>query len=195
MIRQELHDCTYEHVDGFWEKYFEDKEWVEKSEQICELVKENGRWDSLTRPPTEEAVWNWWSDTQEKFFQGSRGVYYTTASKKDLTGTDSERQLDLFMKHRDVSPDGKHHWEDVRVVGEHKASHTDRAIKFFQLARYIRDVFTTQPTRRCLGAQPQIPRRPIAEMFLLKRSSKLDLFQGGETFPRERGLPLSEASP
>lgn len=147
-IRQELYNCTYEHVDGFWEKYFEDKEWAEKSEQIYERMKKFGQLNNLPQPPREEAVWNWWSDTQEKFFQGSRGVYYTTASKKDLTGTDSERQLDLLMKRRDISVAGKHHWEDIRVVGEHKASYTYRAAKFFQLGRYIRDVFTTQPTRR-----------------------------------------------
>jgi hypothetical protein len=44
-------------------------------------------------------VWEWASRFQEQYLgsENARGVYYTTSSKKDLTGSVAERQLDLFM--------------------------------------------------------------------------------------------------
>lgn len=75
-----------------------------------------------------------------------------TINKKQLTGNASERQLDLFVKHRDTpSLFDIHHWEDVRVIGEHTVL-TDSGRKFLQLARYVRDVFSTQPRRRLVHA-------------------------------------------
>lgn len=97
---------------------------------------------------TEDAVWKWISHLQEKHLdmQQVRGVYYTTSSKKDLTGSVGERQLDLFMKGCEAPASGRHNWAQVRVVGEHKDS-ADKTGKFLQLARYARDVFSAQPTR------------------------------------------------
>ena len=149
-VKHELHDCTYKDVDGFWEKYFEGRPWVPKSEQIYKRIRDDGGLESFPALPTQDAVWQWWSTTQERYLLGSRGVYYTTLSQKELTGNDSERQLDILMKHSDVRlpPSGKHHWSDVRVVGEHKVSNREQSAKFWQLAIYVRDVFATQPMRR-----------------------------------------------
>lgn len=75
-----------------------------------------------------------------------------TINKKQLTGTASERQLDLFVKHRNAPYLlDRHHWPDVRVIGEHTVS-ADSGGKFLQLASYVRDVFSTQPRRRFVHA-------------------------------------------
>ncbi|KAI9710429.1 MAG: hypothetical protein M1828_002159, partial [Chrysothrix sp. TS-e1954] len=58
LLREELHDCSYIDVEGFFEKYFEKKDWTEKSKQIYETVK-----DSLVfpDPPHQDVIWGWWS--------------------------------------------------------------------------------------------------------------------------------------
>lgn len=52
------------------------------------------------------------------------------------------------MKRRGIETSGKHDWKDVRVIGELKRSKWPFKKILLQLARYIRDVWTAQPTRR-----------------------------------------------
>ena len=40
-----------------------------------------------------------------------------------------------------------HDWRDVHVIGEHKQSKDNFKSLLLQLSRYMRDVFTAQPTR------------------------------------------------
>jgi Fungal protein kinase len=56
-------------------------------------------------------------------------------------------QLDLFIKPRTDTVDTGD-WKDVRVIGEHRISRNDWKRKFLQIGRYVRDVFSFQPTRR-----------------------------------------------
>ena len=72
--------------------------------------------------PTEGAVWGWWSRLQDKHLTDLRGVFYTTTSKKEMTGLESEGQLDLFVKRRDAPSSDSHEWANVRVIGEHTVS-------------------------------------------------------------------------
>ena len=145
LLREELRDCCFVKVEGFFEKYFERKRWSKRSQEIFESIRYHLDFPSY---PTEDAVWEWLSQFQKNNLCSDdvRGVYYTTSSKKDLTGSQAERQLDMFIKSRDAPSHDQHHWSDVRVIGEHKES-ADRAGKFFQLARYARDIFSAQPTR------------------------------------------------
>lgn len=149
-LRQELWDCTYKDVEGFYNKYFEGKDWTVKSDEIYDDFKSahvNGCWADFPIPVSELKVWEWWSAVQSKYLTRTRGTCYTTKSKSELAGTDSERQLDLLVKHADAPSQGKHVLADKRIVGEHKPSQADPSAKSFQLARCARDVFATQPTR------------------------------------------------
>lgn len=98
-------------------------------------------------------------------------VWGRWSCKRDLVGTESERQLDLLVKYRDVSSTGKHHWADVGVVGEHKASHTDRTNTLLQLPRHVRDIFAMEPIR-CF----------VHGYFLLGSSTELYVFDRSEAY-------------
>ena len=147
----EIKRCTYRDVDGFFEKYFEGRPWSRKSKAIYNMVNRQyraGRWTDFPDPPDEDAVWDWLSRFQNKHLSDSHGIFYTTESTSDLTGGEARRQLDLFIKRRGIETSGKHDWKDVRVIGELKRSKWPLKKILLQLARYMRDAFAVQPTRR-----------------------------------------------
>lgn len=97
----------------------------------------------------QNAVLEWFFRFQEDFLSDARGVYYTTESSKDLTSAEARRQLDIFIKRKSNASGTAHSWKDVQVIGEHKTSNSkDFKPLLLQLCRYMRDVFTAQPTRR-----------------------------------------------
>ncbi|MCJ1242411.1 hypothetical protein MMC14_010419 [Varicellaria rhodocarpa] len=148
-IFEEILSCTYRGVGGFFSKYFEGKEWNERSKKVYNAVKGrhiDGRWTDFPEVPTEKAVYKWLSRFQDEFLSDARGIYYTSKSSSELTGAEARRQLDVFVKPSGV--DAKHDWKDVQVIGELRASNSDWKTKLLQLGRYMRDVFFTQPTRR-----------------------------------------------
>ena len=67
--------------------------------------------------------------------------------QKEMTGLDSEGQLDLFVMSRHAPSSDPLEWANVRVIGEHTAS-IKSGEKFLQLARYARNVFSAQPRRK-----------------------------------------------
>ena len=147
----EIKGCTYRNVGGFFEKYFDGRQWSRKSKEIYNAVKKQykaGRWTDFPDPPDEDAVWNWLSRFQDHHLSDSPGVFYTTENTSDLTGGEARRQLDVFTKRRGIENNGKHDWKNVRVIGELKQSKWELKKILLQLARYMRDAFTAQPTRR-----------------------------------------------
>ena len=66
----EIQHCTYRNVEGFFEKYFLNKSWDEKSEEILMSIKRKkkkqkkkwhhlGRWTGISDRPTEDRMWEW----------------------------------------------------------------------------------------------------------------------------------------
>ncbi|EDN02615.1 predicted protein [Histoplasma mississippiense (nom. inval.)] len=157
-IFEEIHGCTFRNVEGFFEKYFEEKNWSRKADAICRRVlapTSDGNWAQFPDPPTQNNVLTWWFRLQEDLLLESRGIYYTTASKADLTGSKAERQVDLLLRARGGTPSrNKHDWRDILVVGELKKSTEEIKTKdtLLQMSRYVREVFTAQPTRRFIHA-------------------------------------------
>ncbi len=112
----------------------------------------NGRWTDFPQPPKQDAVCNWWFNLQDELLSNKRGVYYTSASK-NLTGSEAERQIDLFVKSNDEKLSKlAHDWKDVEVIGELKESNDKKKATLLQISRYVRDVFSSQPTRRYVHA-------------------------------------------
>ena len=149
-LRDELRGCAYVKVQGFFEKYFEGKSWSQNSKEIYESIRHmhsGDRWTTFPDIPTESTVWNWWSWLQNEHLTNVRGMFYRTTSKKDMTGLESEGQLDLFVKSCHAPSSDSHEWSNVRVIGEHTIS-TKSGEKFLQLARYARNVFSAQPRRK-----------------------------------------------
>ncbi|EDN09515.1 predicted protein [Histoplasma mississippiense (nom. inval.)] len=157
-IFEEIHGCTFRDVESFFDKYFEEKDWSGKTDAICQRVlapDSDGNWAQFPNPPTQNNVLAWWFRLQEDLLSESRGTYYTTASKADLTGSKAERQVDLLLRARGGTPSrNKHNWRDILVVGELKKSTEEIKTKdtLLQMSRYVREVFTAQPTRRFIHA-------------------------------------------
>ena len=84
---------------------------------------------------------------RKEFFAKLRGTY-CTSHNRSLPGSEARRQLDLFMKRNDSSSASTHNWKDVHVIGELKEGSTNDNDLLLQLARYAREVFACQPTRR-----------------------------------------------
>ena len=62
-IFQEIRPCTYRGVTGFFEKYFERKDWTCCPLDVYEAMKDrhvNGIWTDLPSPPVQAAVLDWW---------------------------------------------------------------------------------------------------------------------------------------
>ncbi len=152
MIFEEIKNCTYRNVRGFFSKYFEGKDWTERTKEIYRAVQDqyaDGRWTDFPEPPVQDAVLEWLFRFQEEFLFEARGVYCTSESSKDLTGAEARRQLDIFIKQKSNASGTIHNWKDVQVIGEHQKSNSkDFKPLLLQLGRYMRNVFTAQPTRR-----------------------------------------------
>lgn len=151
----EIKNCTYRKVEGFFAKYFEGNKWSKRSKEIYEAMKArhvDGRWTDFPDIPGEHAVWNWLSRIQDEYLIEARGIYYKTSTSAELVGGEARRQLDFFIKRRTGTVDTSHDWKDVRVIGEHRASLGEWKKKILQISRYVRDVFSAQPTRRYVHA-------------------------------------------
>lgn len=91
---------------------------------------------------------------QDNYLSKERRRYYTINIPRELIGGEARRQVDLIVKRKSGKPsDTEHDWRDIEAIGELKAS-DNRGVKdtLVQLARYARDVFACQPTRRYLHA-------------------------------------------
>ena len=146
----EIMNCTYRGVEGFFEKYFEEKRWSRRSKGIYNTVKKryvDGRWTDFPDPPTENDVWSWLSHLQDEVLTKSQNVMYRAKRTSDLTGTEPSRQMDIFFKRRSKPVDAKHDWKDVLVIGEHKKAGGHLKHDLVQLSGFVREVFAVQPTR------------------------------------------------
>ncbi|KAL9130813.1 MAG: hypothetical protein Q9175_006929 [Cornicularia normoerica] len=154
-IFEEIRECTYQDVEGFFSKYFEGKPWTERTKEIYQAVQDrhvDGRWTDFPQTPVQNDVYEWWFHFQDEFLWKERGVYYTSTTK-DLTGSEAKRQIDLFVKpNNEKLSKVVHDWKDVEVIGELKESNKDKKATLLQIGRYVRDVFSSQPTRRYVHA-------------------------------------------
>ena len=150
-IFYEIRKRTHRNVGGFFKKYFDGRTWTKQNKNIYKVVKKRhakGRWKDFPDPPEQEEVWEWLSGFQKEFLFDTRGAYYTSKNTGALTGAEAKRQLDFFVKRNNDVASTTHDWKDVHVIGEHKKSQSDFKPLLLQLSRYMRDVFTAQPTRR-----------------------------------------------
>ena len=112
----------------------------------------DGRWANFPQTPVQNEVYKWWYDFQDEFLSSERGSYYTSTTT-DLVGGEAKRQIDLFVKPNNGElSKAMHDWKDVQVIGELKESNKDKKATLLQISRYVRDVFSVQPTRRYIHA-------------------------------------------
>ncbi|KAN0073910.1 hypothetical protein V8E54_007847 [Elaphomyces granulatus] len=150
-IFEEIRFCTYRDVEGFFEKYFEGKEWTRRALDVYEAMKDrhvDGMWTDLPNPPVQAEVLDWWFRFQDDFLSEEQRRYHSTTKPKELVGAEAQRQIDLFIRRNNGQPPhAAHDWRDVEVIGNDKKKGT-----LLQIGRYVRDVFSCQPTRRYVHA-------------------------------------------
>ncbi|EER24891.1 hypothetical protein CPC735_014890 [Coccidioides posadasii C735 delta SOWgp] len=151
-VFEEIRSCTYQDVEGFFDKYFDRKDWTDCARNTYKSIKDqyvNGRWSTLPDSPTQIQMQDWLFRLQEDFLSRQRRRYYTINIPNELTGSEARRQVDLIIKQKSGEPsDSEHDWRDIEVVGKLKASNSNGIKKtLVQLACYARDVFACQPTR------------------------------------------------
>ncbi|EEH46959.1 uncharacterized protein PADG_03057 [Paracoccidioides brasiliensis Pb18] len=142
-IFEEICDCTFQNVEGFFNKYFKGKDWSDKADAICQHVlapDSDGNWAQFPDPPMQSDVLTWWFQLQKCLLSESRSIYSTTVSKANLTGSKTEWQLDLLLKARSTSlSQDKHDWRDILVIGELKKSEKEIRAKdtLLQISCYV----------------------------------------------------------
>lgn len=151
-IFEEIRHYTYQNVEEFFQKYFEEKKWTEQDKDIYNVMKSqhvDRQWIDFPDPSEQNAVWEWLHSFQNEFLFNTQGIYYTTRAISDLISAEVKQQLDLFVKQRSDTTSLTHHWKDVQVIAEHKQSKS-KGLKplLLQLSRYMCNVFIAQPTHR-----------------------------------------------
>ncbi|SZE99471.1 unnamed protein product [Blumeria hordei] len=175
-MKKELCDTTFENVGGFWKKYFENKEWVERSTLVFNALNRTHSGYTLPQYPemySETTFWVWLDALQTQFLDQlpdspvklitgtprnpdpelpniSRCKY--NRLKKGFKEGSGENlwQLDIFSKFRHV-PDGRiHHWKDVMVVGVVTSYDITKVWykMYLRLAVYMREILLAQHLRQ-----------------------------------------------
>ncbi|CCU75438.1 serine/threonine-protein kinase Sgk2 [Blumeria hordei DH14] len=170
----ELDGSVFVNVIGFWNKYFESERMKKQREGLIEKFVELSAEPEFKFPtiPTEGAVWKWMqmiehdlfkayrtstdsaknddgSTAEERFGLAFTGTQFHTLAAGQIIGNQSKRQVDYFIKKRNLPVEDKHHWRDILVVGELTVSSSKVSRqKFLQLSLYMREVFMAQPLRR-----------------------------------------------
>ncbi|KAI1357204.1 hypothetical protein F5Y08DRAFT_334033 [Xylaria arbuscula] len=114
-------------------------------------------WTTWPEDAKQERVLAWLADIVERFLQWAEEYRSTTMRRPlaqpdtPLEGSVAKRKLDVgLVDDPKADKAGKYHWSHILVPGELKSNpNDDTASKaHLDIARYVREVFTAQPTRR-----------------------------------------------
>ncbi|KAG5980339.1 hypothetical protein E4U55_004128 [Claviceps digitariae] len=151
----EIKNCTFRNVDGFWDKFFNSK--YERKEQEAMrkgilTTHDGNRWTDFPRIPDEKPVWDWLCSLEERFLVNAPYKFYTTRTANQFK--ERKGQMDLFLQRLTAEDSNTFWYKNVLVIGQHKKSYGIGMFKadFLQLTRYVRSVFADQPTRRFVHA-------------------------------------------
>ncbi|KAI0837480.1 hypothetical protein F5Y06DRAFT_297335 [Hypoxylon sp. FL0890] len=120
------------------------------------LFQQQG-WTGWPGNAKEDSVLVWLTDIVERFLQWAQ-EYRPTITRRPLAqpdtpleGSVARRKLDVgLVDDPKADKAGKYHWSHILVPGELKSNpNEDTASKaHLDIARYVKEVFTAQPTRR-----------------------------------------------
>ncbi|CAD6506426.1 BgTH12-07352 [Blumeria graminis f. sp. triticale] len=170
----ELEGSVFVNVIGFWDKYFESKRIKVERDGLTKKFMELSAESKFQFPavPTEDAVWKWMQVIEHDLIKAYRspsdsatndaantaeervglaftGAQFHTLAAGKIIGNQTKRQVDYFIKSRNLPTEDRHHWRDILVVGELTVSSSKVSRqKFLQLSVYMREVFMAQPLRR-----------------------------------------------
>ncbi|ORY57479.1 serine/threonine-protein kinase Sgk2 [Pseudomassariella vexata] len=152
---EEIKNCTFRNVGGFWDKFFDPKNWRKKQNAMLKgiLTAHDGkRWTDFPTVPDEKPVWDWLRSLEEHFLDNAPYKLHTTRTANQFK--ERKGQMDLFLQKPATKAGSTFWYKDVFVVGEQKKSYDTSRFKadLLQLTRYVRGVFADQPTRRFVHA-------------------------------------------
>ncbi|SZF05442.1 unnamed protein product [Blumeria hordei] len=171
-LKIELTNNVYKSVGNFWEVYFENERWSQITTRIWECYRDNNQCQPhvFHNNMNEAELRAWFYTFFERYMEQfmiphvanspeptfirmpndptARGKFYHTTRPSQLEGAKSRRKLDFFIEDAFEAGANKHHWRDIRVIGEFTKSAGLKGVKFHQLTRYIREIFYAQPLRR-----------------------------------------------
>jgi hypothetical protein len=123
-VWEEIRVCTFRDAKGFFEKYFEDKDWSSRAQHVYESVKKqyrDNKWVNLADSPDQTRMLDWLFSLQDDLLSNEQHYYCTTKSTKELTGGEARRQIDLVVRRKNKeSSEAENIRKDIAVIGELK---------------------------------------------------------------------------
>lgn len=168
IMKDELGSSLYIGVPGFYDAFFGNITGLEEAAAAvftkCQqgedpLYNEEHGWRDWPKLSKESDVLKWFAEKIETFMDFAEGVGSgpnirqrpLAQPDQPISGSTAERKLDVgFVSDPRASKDSKCHWSQILVPGELKSNpDLDRYSKTWRdLARYVREIFATQDTRR-----------------------------------------------
>ncbi|GAB0135297.1 hypothetical protein EsDP_00003640 [Epichloe bromicola] len=150
---EEIKNCTFRNVGGFWDKFFNC--WREEQKAMLKGIlraHDGERWTDFPTITDEKPVWDWLRSLEERFLGDAPLKFHTTRTANQFN--DRKGQLDLFLQKPAAEATGTFLYKHVLVVGEQKKRYDTGRFKadFLQLTRHVRSVFADQPTRQFVHA-------------------------------------------
>ena len=152
---EEIKNCVFRNVRGFWDKFFDSKCWRKERNAMLNGVltaHDGNRWTEFPSVPDEKPVWDWLRSLEERFLDDAPFKFHTTTTANQFK--ERKGQMDLFLQKPAVEASDTFWYKHVLVVGEQMKSYDTSRFKadLLQLTRYVRGVFADQPTRRFVHA-------------------------------------------
>ncbi|KAL7963196.1 serine/threonine-protein kinase Sgk2 [Trichoderma compactum] len=151
----EIKECTFRNVGGFFDKFFNPVGWSAEQNSMLKalMTAHNGsKWADFPVTPDEKPVWGWFKALEQRYLCDAPHKLYTTRTANQFK--ERKGQMDLFLQAPVIKPNAIFKYKNVLVVGEQKKSYDKSRFKadLLQLTRYVRGVFSDQPTRRFVHA-------------------------------------------
>ncbi|TWU79100.1 hypothetical protein ED733_008727 [Metarhizium rileyi] len=152
---EEIKQCTFRNVKGFFDKFFNPETWRRDQQAMLRAIMaaHNGKtWIEFPSTPDEKPIWNWLCSLEERFLAGAPHKLYTTRTAHQFK--ERKGQMDVFWQTPATNANNTFEFKDILIVGEQKKSYNTGRFKatLLQLARYVRGIFADQPTRRFIHA-------------------------------------------
>jgi hypothetical protein len=166
-LQAELGASLYIGVPGFIEAFFGGvlnlqtiaKTVFEKCQEGGDFNKEAGGWQGWPSDAKEEKVLEWFQRLMEKFLNLAAESYTLSSPRmrilrqpnKPVPGSVSKRKVDIgFVHERKNHGQAEYDWSRILIPGELKSNPKEDTHEstWLDLARYAREVFMAQDTRR-----------------------------------------------
>ncbi|KAI1093444.1 serine/threonine-protein kinase Sgk2 [Rostrohypoxylon terebratum] len=143
---EEIKNCTFRNVGGFWDKFFDPKSWREEQNAMLKgiLTAHDGkRWTDFPTIPDEKPVWDWLRSLEEQFLDNAPYKLHTTRTANQFE--ERKGQMVLFLQKPATETIGTFWYKDILVVGEQKNLYDTNRFKadLLQLTRYVRGAYSS----------------------------------------------------